>query len=131
MRNLTILTLSAVLLEFAGAANTPASAAPLGNAMTLQRSTEGAGPLIENVGWRRGYGGYGYYGGYYPYRYSYGGYYPSYRYSYGYYPYRYSYGGYYPSYRYSYGGYYPYYDRYYYYGGPSIYFGFGPRWRHW
>jgi hypothetical protein len=129
MRKLTILTLSAVFLEFAGAAMTPASAAPLGNvATTLPGPTESADSSLENVGWRRGYGGYGYYGGYYPNRYSYGGYYPRYRYSYG---------GYYPRYRYSYGGYSPYYySSPYYYGGPSIYFGFGGHrhhghWRRW
>jgi hypothetical protein len=126
-RKLTILTLSAVFLEFAGAAMTPASAAPLGVvATTVDPAATRASPLLETVGWRRGYGGYGYYGGYYPrYRHSYGGYYPRYRYSYG---------GYYPRYRYSYGGYYPRYR--YSYGGPSIYFGFGGHrhhghWRRW
>ena len=122
MRKLTILALSAVLIEFAGAAVTPASAAPLGKiATTFDAPATRVSPLLGNVGWRYGYRGYGWrggYGGYYPYRYYYGSYYPRYRY-YGYYP-RYRYYGYYPRYRYYGYGYYPRYG-----------YGYRRHWRRW
>jgi hypothetical protein len=116
MRKLITLTLSAALVGFAGAAGTPASAAPIGNApMLTHRAETDASPFLDKVGWRHGHRGYGN---------GYRGYYRSYRY---YDDYDY---GYYPSYR-SYGGYSPYYySSPHYYGGPSIYLGFGGHRRH-
>jgi hypothetical protein len=126
MRKLTMLTLSAALLGFAGAAGTPANAAPIGNVATVPDSavTGAESPFLSKAGWRHGHRGYGYRG--YGYRgYGYRGYGwrrwhgGGYGYSGGYYPYRYSYGA------------YPFF-----YGGPSIYFGFGGHrhhrhWRRW
>ena len=124
MKKLTMLALSAALLGSAGAAGTPASAAPMGNVATLpdRAAVTGASPFLGKVGWRHGHRGYGWGGGRY-------GHYRGYSDPY-------YYGGYYPSYR-SYGGYSPYYySSPYYYGGPSIYFGFGGHrhhghWRRW
>jgi hypothetical protein len=97
MRKLTMMALSAVVLGLAGAAGTPASAAPIGNVATLpDRTVTGANPLLDKVHWRR------------------------YRHCHWRHGWRRCHGGYRRHYRhYSYGGY-PYY-----YGGPGIHFRFG------
>ena len=97
MRKLTMMALSAVVLGLAGAAGTPASAAPLGNVATLpDRTVTGANPLLEPVHWRR------------------------WRHCHWRHGWRRCHGGYRRHYRHYYYGGYPYY-----YGGPSIYFRFG------
>jgi hypothetical protein len=54
MRKLAMLTVSAVLLGLAGAAGTPAKAAPIGNVATVpDRAVTGANPLLDKVHWRR------------------------------------------------------------------------------
>ncbi len=97
MRKLTMMALSAVVLGLAGAAATPASAAPIGNVAALpDRTVTGANPLLEPVHWRR------------------------WRHCHWRHGWRRCHGGYRRHYRHYYYGGYPYY-----YGGPSIYLRFG------